>query len=70
MLELASVAREPVLHNDCEVADEQGGRREQLSNNNKIHNQFLYMFQARAVLRIAPEAMMIHLTVLMRKSAL
>jgi hypothetical protein len=31
------------------VANEQSRSRDQLSNNNKIHNQFLYVFQARAV---------------------
>jgi hypothetical protein len=40
---------EPIPHNDCEVANEQSRSRDQLSYNNKIHNQFLYVFQARAV---------------------
>jgi hypothetical protein len=42
-------AGELIPHNDCEVANEQSRGRGQLSNNNKIHNQFLYVFQARAV---------------------
>ena len=54
-VELAS-AGEPILHNDSEMANEQGRGRDQLSNNNKIHNQILYVFQARAVYvsRFAP----------------
>jgi hypothetical protein len=47
-VELAS-AGEPIPHDDGEMANEQGRSRDQLSNNNKIHNQFLYVFQARAV---------------------
>ena len=47
-VELAS-AGEPILHNDSEMANEQGRGRDQLSNNNKIHNQILYVFQAGAV---------------------
>jgi hypothetical protein len=42
-------ASEPVSDDDCEMTDEQGGGREQLRNNNKVHDQILYMFQARAV---------------------
>jgi hypothetical protein len=54
-VELAS-AGELILHNDGEMANEQSGSRDQLSNNNKIHNQILYVFQARAVYvsRFAP----------------
>jgi len=47
-VELAS-AGELILHNDSEMANEQGRGRDQLSNNNKIHNQILYVFQAGAV---------------------
>ena len=45
----SACAGELILHNDCEVANEQSRSRDQLSNNNKIHKQFLYVFQARAV---------------------
>jgi hypothetical protein len=47
-VELAS-AGELILHNGGQMANEQGRGRDQLSNNNKIHNQILYVFQARAV---------------------
>jgi hypothetical protein len=47
-VELAS-AGELILHNDGEMANEQSRGRDQLSNNNKIHNQILYVFQAGAV---------------------
>jgi hypothetical protein len=54
-VELAS-AGELILHNDGEMANEQSRGRDQLSNNNKIHNQILYVIQARAVyvLHLAP----------------
>jgi hypothetical protein len=38
-----------IFNNDCEVAKEQGRGCDQLSNNNEIHDQILYMFQAGAV---------------------
>lgn len=47
-VESASAAQ-LILHDDCKVAHEQGRGGDQLSNNNKIHWQFLYLFQAGAV---------------------
>ena len=54
-VELTS-AGELILHNHSEMANEQSRGRGQLSNNNKIHNQILYVFQGRAVyvLRFLP----------------
>ena len=56
VLRSARAGDEAVANNDCEMADEQSRGGEQLRNNNKVHDQILYMFQARAVyvLRLTP----------------
>jgi hypothetical protein len=54
-----------VLHDDCEVADEQGRGCGQLSNNNEIHGQSSNVSGGRS-LRIDSCAWMTHLTFLTR----